>query len=72
MFIAYPNGKSPTRFPLKSQGENEFVFEQAGHDFPQRVIYRRSGNATLHARIEGKLKGKLESVDFPMTRVRCE
>ena len=71
-FIAQPNGKPPTTFTLLRQSETEFVFQNPGHDFPQRVIYRRKGDTALHARVEGTVKGKLEGIDFPMTRVRCE
>jgi hypothetical protein len=34
------------------------VFENLNHDFPQRIIYWREGESTLHARIEGSIKGK--------------
>jgi hypothetical protein len=71
-FIAQPSGKPPTSFPLARQDGNAFVFESAGQDFPQRVIYRPDGKQGMHARVEGMVKGKLEAIDFPMQRVRCE
>ncbi len=71
-FMAQPSGKSPTTFPLARQDGGAFVFENAGHDFPQRVIYRQDGDKGLMARIEGMSKGKIKGIDFPMQRVSCE
>jgi hypothetical protein len=70
-FIAQPSGRPPTAFPLLRHTGDEFVFENLGHDFPQRVIYRRKGDNALHASIEGQAKGKLQRIDFPMHRVAC-
>jgi hypothetical protein len=39
------------------------VFENPTHDFPQRVIYERDGDA-LKARIEGSVAGEQESMDW--------
>lgn len=52
-FIAQPRGaEGPVAFRLVRAGAREAVFENPQHDFPQRVIYRRSGNR-LTGRIEG-------------------
>jgi hypothetical protein len=58
-----PEGAPPTEFALKSQGADRAVFENAAHDFPQRIIYARDGQ-DLTARIEGKMQGRDESVDW--------
>ncbi|MGM9483102.1 DUF6265 family protein [Roseateles sp. NT4] len=70
-FIAQPQGRPPTEFALLRQGDAEAVFENATHDFPQRVIYRREAADRLMARIEGTLKGKERGIDFPMQRTAC-
>ncbi len=70
-FIAQPQGRPPTEFRLARQGEAEAVFENPGHDFPQRVIYRRTAPDRLLARIEGELNGKARGIDFPMQRSSC-
>jgi hypothetical protein len=70
-YIAQPSGRPPTTFPLLRSTDAEYVFENAGHDFPQRVIYKREG-ANLTARIEGMMKGKLKGIDFPMKRASCD
>jgi hypothetical protein len=52
-FIAQPRGaEAATAFRLVRSGPREAVFENLGHDFPQRVIYRREGDR-LTGRIEG-------------------
>ncbi|MFG6412841.1 DUF6265 family protein [Roseateles sp. DC23W] len=70
-FIAQPQGRAPTAFPLRSQGEAEAVFENRDHDFPQRVMYRRDGSAGMLARIEGEINGKVRGIDFAMQRTPC-
>ena len=61
----------PVSFRLIKQTADEVVFENAAHDFPQRIIYRKTAGG-LHARIEGVDKGKPRSEDFPYKRVSCE
>ncbi len=40
------------------------VFENPQHDFPQRILYRKNPDGTLHARAEGERNGKLSGQDF--------
>jgi hypothetical protein len=43
-FVAMPGGGDPVRFALRESDEaNLAVFENAKHDFPQRIVYRRDG-----------------------------
>ena len=72
IFIARPEGQPEATFKLLKGGDREVIFENPQHDFPQRVIYRLQGDGSLLGRIEGGSKGKEKSVDFPMTRTRCE
>jgi hypothetical protein len=47
-FIAVPSGAAaPTRFPLVSRHPTELVFENRGHDYPQRIRYWRDGDALM-------------------------
>lgn len=63
--------KGITDFPLLRISEGEIVFENPTHDFPQRILYRKTGGG-ITARIEGKDKGKNRGEDFVYTRAKCE
>ncbi|HSJ07728.1 MAG TPA: DUF6265 family protein [Longimicrobiales bacterium] len=77
VYIAQPSGREGTHFRARSATANqtattgEAVFENPGHDFPQRVIYRHTPPDTLLARIEGERDGQLRGIDFPLHRVAC-
>lgn len=71
-FHAQPAGQVPATFAAKKVDEGEVVFENAAHDFPQRVVYAADGPGKLMARIEGAQQGRERVVRFPMTRVPCE
>jgi hypothetical protein len=64
-YLAMPAGQPLTAFPLSAEKstETKLVFENLAHDFPQRIIYERDGEA-LGARIEGMMNGKLEGLDW--------
>jgi hypothetical protein len=64
------NEEQPVPFQLISNENNRFVFENKEHDYPQRVIYKIVSHDSVHARIEGKLKGKEMSSDFYYSRLK--
>jgi hypothetical protein len=70
--FAIPSGQAATTFTLLRQSDNEVVFENPGHDFPQRVIYRLAPGPKLIGRIEGTVNGEARSIDFPMKKIDCE
>lgn len=51
-YIAQPGGQPPTAFRRTAGGERWVRFENPDHDFPQRVEYRRDGDA-LRAEVAG-------------------
>ncbi len=71
-YIAKPSGQTETTFLMVRLSEREAVFENPGHDFPQRITYRLKADGNLEVRIEGEVKGEVRTVDFPMKRVDCE
>lgn len=71
-FLAQPSGVPPTTFGQIQGTDKEVIFENPGHDFPQRVIYRLEGTERLMGRIEGTIKGEKRSMDFPFQRVSCD
>lgn len=62
-FFAQPGGRPPVAFPAREVAPGKIVFENAAHDFPQRITYRRD-DAGLHARVEGRIDGKLEAEEW--------
>ena len=55
-YLAQPGGRAPTAFKRSLGGENWIRFENAAHDFPKRIEYRRIGDE-LHAEISGPGSG---------------
>ena len=54
-YLASPGGKPPVQFRLVESGDRRVVFENAEHDFPQRILYWIDGEQ-LRARIERHLR----------------
>jgi len=53
-YWASPRSAPPTPFRLKELGPGQrVVFENPEHDFPQRILYWRTDDEALHARVEG-------------------
>lgn len=64
VYLSMPDGRSPaTPFALKESAATRVVFENAAHDFPQRIIYWKDGR-NLRARIEGSVNGKASSQEW--------
>jgi len=70
--IAAPSGQAIATFSLLKLTNDEVIFENLQHDFPQRVAYRLASQARLVGRIEGIRNGKLAVIEFPLVRTTCE
>lgn len=71
IFAALPSGQTYTEFTATHVGADSVVFENAAHDFPQRISYRITGDS-LHALVSGAMNGSAMSIPFPMNRMVCE
>jgi hypothetical protein len=60
----------PVKFKLISMTDNELIFENPEHDFPQRILYQRLTDDSLVAEISGPMKGEHRSQRFPMHRAQ--
>lgn len=65
-----PNGAPPTSFAIVERGEWHVRFANPAHDFPNRIEYRRQGDA-LHAWIAGPGHDGRE-LRIPFDYTRCE
>ena len=53
-YVAHPKARCPgTDFKLMRASATEAVFENPQHDFPKRIIYRKTGDDSLTASIDG-------------------
>jgi hypothetical protein len=70
--VAKPSGQAEASFKLVKYENQEAVFENPQHDFPQRIIYKLEKDGSLAAAIEGMSKGQLKRIGFPMRRAKCD
>ena len=68
-YVAHPKARCPaTDFKLTKSSATEAVFENPQHDFPKRIIYRKTGADSLTASIDGGEGTK--AMLFSFTRVK--
>ena len=59
IYIAQPDGRSPTEFRLSAITAAGATFENKAHDFPKVIAYARKPDGTLEARVsDGNQKGE--------------
>jgi hypothetical protein len=46
-YVAQPGGRPPVAFRLTAHEGSSATFENPAHDFPQRIVYRRSGDSMV-------------------------
>jgi hypothetical protein len=67
--VANQNLGLPVKFKEKSIKEQEFIFENLDHDFPQTITYTRISADSLVAEISGIKDGEARRQRFPMKRL---
>lgn len=70
-YEAHPSGQPVAEFPAREVTDSSVLFENPGHDYPQRIGYRRVGSDSLVAWIDGAVGGRARRVEFPYARTRC-
>jgi hypothetical protein len=64
-YVAHPKARCPgTDFKLTRASATEAVFENPQHDFPKRIIYRKTADDSLTASIDGGEGTKAMSFAF--------
>lgn len=61
--VAYPDGGTPTTFPLHAQGPWRVEFRNPQHDFPQVIGYQREGSL-LRIHLDGTNGTQRQTVDL--------
>lgn len=62
------NNDASIPFQMTNDQDSLLVFENPKHDYPQKIEYKLLKNHTLVAIISGKVKGKITSESYPMTK----
>ena len=70
IYGAMPSRQAPAEFPAERIEDSSVVFANLAHDFPQRIRYRVAGDS-LHASIEGTIRGQKRLIPYPFARVAC-
>jgi hypothetical protein len=68
--VSDQNDRMRVKFKLTSSSDNKWVFENPVHDFPQKIIYIKIEDDSLLAEISGLIDGNMESVSFPMKKLK--
>jgi hypothetical protein len=66
--VSNQNNAEEVPFRETKSSEAEIVFENLAHDFPQRIIYRKTTAASIYARVEGMQNGKMRAEEFRMVK----
>jgi hypothetical protein len=62
------NDDKPIDFIMTSDSENNFVFENPKHDYPQKIVYKKATENSLVATISGMQQGKQSTESYPMKK----
>jgi hypothetical protein len=70
VYVASPRGAAPTRFVMTELGARRVVFANPAHEFPQRIVYWLDDRGALHARVDGRVRGKPRAEEWVWTKAR--
>ena len=62
------NDNKPVTFKMIPSKKDVFVFENPEHDFPSKISYSNPVTDSIHAWIEGEIKGETRKIDFRFIR----
>ena len=71
VYVASPLRQATAEFIGNVSSDGAVVFENAAHDFPSRISYRRQGGDSLVASISGQRGGRARTIEYPYRRVAC-
>jgi hypothetical protein len=68
--IVNQNDQQPVAFKMTKSGNNIFVFENAQHDFPKRIVYQLLSADSLYAFIDDGIDGSAHKQNFYYKRYK--
>jgi Domain of unknown function (DUF6265) len=70
VYVAHPKARPGTDFKASRVTEDEVVFENPQHDFPKRIIYKRTPAGNITARVEGDPGDKEKAETYEYKRMK--
>jgi len=67
--VSNQNQGEPVKFTLVNLSDTAMVFENATHDFPQVIQYKKQGGDALLAEIRGKRGKEERTIQFAMKKL---
>lgn len=67
---ANENNAKPIAFKLTSNNNKKFVFENAAHDFPKRIVYEFINQDSIHAFIDDGKATSTKRSNFNFKRIK--
>ena len=71
VYEAHPSGQEPAEFASTHVSDTLLVFENPSHDFPQKLVYRRTVEDSILVGVFGNIGDQASSFDVPLARVAC-
>jgi len=68
-YFTQPGGMPAIPFVAVEMTTSRVVFENKEHDFPQRILYWKTEDGRLHAKIEGPMNGETVSEEWSWARL---
>lgn len=65
---ANQNQQQPVDFTLIAINDQQYIFENKSHDFPQQITYKLIGTDSLFATINGTTKKGFKEISYPYKR----
>jgi hypothetical protein len=62
------NEDKPVAFSLAETTENQLVFENQKHDYPQKISYQKAANNNLVTTISGLVNGKTSAEKYTLVK----
>ncbi len=69
-YIAIINNSAPTLFTLIKMEDEQWVFENKEHDYPQVIGYQKDNVDQLYAWTDGTVQGKQRKDEYKLNRVK--
>jgi hypothetical protein len=63
-YVARPKGQSMVSFTIISNGKGSFTFENKANDYPQKLIYEKRPNDSLHITLDGVTNSIQRTITF--------